>query len=453
MSISYHGVVGHTSKATLPSVETWGTNMNILRDPPASIQTRKIDKAFYTSEITQMIQESGDRANEAIMVYSRGSNPMTAISFDNYGTNGGSNRGVNGARNVGGRTQSFLPHRTILQGAFRDSQKDQRQLLPLSRLPRVWTSSFTQPGFADFSKKAVCPSVEDKLRGVKSQDTVLKACVRPTATYNIQTPIIEPFEVKYVIKNPVKVKADSGINYNGKFNGEMGAPVKQIHEAPLRHDFTTNVSGPSKPADLNNVDTSRYTHDTLQGDYGTNFSQNIQITPIEEIYNTSANMVANKNLHNTSYTAPETRRAQQEYIHQPIELERALPYYESRTNIGHNIYRAMDDVQHAERVYSLNRPNIEMYTTPSERPEMDNNMDRTYSLRPTINAGGFDPIPSLPYVDRADTGNSFDYVDNPRSRMGRRIYDMQQERNMIDQPGPYVPPDFSPQKMSAYAGA
>ena len=34
MSFSYSGVVGY-GKTTLPSVESWGENMNILRDPPS----------------------------------------------------------------------------------------------------------------------------------------------------------------------------------------------------------------------------------------------------------------------------------------------------------------------------------------------------------------------------------------------------------------------------------
>ena len=34
MSLSYSGLVNH-GKLTLPSVDTWGTNMNILRDPPS----------------------------------------------------------------------------------------------------------------------------------------------------------------------------------------------------------------------------------------------------------------------------------------------------------------------------------------------------------------------------------------------------------------------------------
>ena len=47
MSISYSGLSNY-GKATLPSVDTWGTNMNILKDPPKSIQTRRIDRVGQT---------------------------------------------------------------------------------------------------------------------------------------------------------------------------------------------------------------------------------------------------------------------------------------------------------------------------------------------------------------------------------------------------------------------
>ena len=54
--ISYSGVLGNR-KVTLPSVETWGTNMNILRDPPKSIYTRKIDKVDSTQEVQRMAED------------------------------------------------------------------------------------------------------------------------------------------------------------------------------------------------------------------------------------------------------------------------------------------------------------------------------------------------------------------------------------------------------------
>ena len=60
--LSYSGLVNY-GRVTLPSVETWGTNMNILKDPPKSIMTRKIDKVGDTSSITEMIDQSGNRAS------------------------------------------------------------------------------------------------------------------------------------------------------------------------------------------------------------------------------------------------------------------------------------------------------------------------------------------------------------------------------------------------------
>ena len=65
MALSYSGIVNY-GKVTLPSVESWGTNMNILKDPPKSVHTRKIDKVGETSAITTSIDESGDRFCEAI---------------------------------------------------------------------------------------------------------------------------------------------------------------------------------------------------------------------------------------------------------------------------------------------------------------------------------------------------------------------------------------------------
>ena len=41
--VTYDGVYPRRT-ATLPSVETWGTNMNILKDPHKSIHTTRKEK-------------------------------------------------------------------------------------------------------------------------------------------------------------------------------------------------------------------------------------------------------------------------------------------------------------------------------------------------------------------------------------------------------------------------
>ena len=59
--------------------------MNILRDPPKSIMTRRIDKVGETSSITELIDGSGNRACEAISLYSRGINPFVSVDYGNAG--------------------------------------------------------------------------------------------------------------------------------------------------------------------------------------------------------------------------------------------------------------------------------------------------------------------------------------------------------------------------------
>ena len=51
MSISYSGLTNY-GKLTLPSVVGGLGSMNILRDPPKSLMTRRIDKVGDTSAIT-----------------------------------------------------------------------------------------------------------------------------------------------------------------------------------------------------------------------------------------------------------------------------------------------------------------------------------------------------------------------------------------------------------------
>jgi len=433
MSISYSSIVGFGSgKATLPSVETWGNNMNILRDPPKSIYTRKIDKVGQTSEITQMIDDASDRACEAILVYARGVNPMVAVSYDNYGNNGGQKSGnVNQVGlnvNGGSSKQAYLPYRIMDRGAFRPPVRDQRDLLPLSRLPRVWTSSFSQPGFADFSKKAICQSdTGDEYRAIKAPEHMLKACVRPTATYKLETPIVENYEVKYVIKNPIQISGHSGIQPSARINGQVGQPVKMV-ENPLRPDINVNQSGDYvHDADLSHFDTEKYTHEVLHSDVRSNASQNIAVTSLEDIFGVDPSTRI-KNAINIDYQTPHKSYDKYEYIHGDIELERSLPYHESRTNQGRNIHTRLDN-QSTERVYVPNRPSANIMTNSggSHMQAVDEISSRQFNLRPTVTPGGFDPVPSMPMSYHE---NSIQELDVQKSRMKRSIYEMQQDRNL-----------------------
>ena len=58
--LSYSGLVTY-GKTSLPSVESWNTNNNIVRDPPRSFMTRRKTKVSDTSEILATLAESDDR--------------------------------------------------------------------------------------------------------------------------------------------------------------------------------------------------------------------------------------------------------------------------------------------------------------------------------------------------------------------------------------------------------
>ena len=167
-------------KVTLPSVEGWGTNMNILKDPPKSLFTKKIDKVGETQLFTNTLADSYDRICENISVYPRGVNPSVAVSYDNYGTNGGQNRQSVGPTDTSNITlapgcskgaigsSGKLPYRIVEGGAFRPPLEQQFFNVPLSRQHRNYTEVFTNPAFPNYIKNLGCRD-QNQMREVKKQ--------------------------------------------------------------------------------------------------------------------------------------------------------------------------------------------------------------------------------------------------------------------------------------------
>ena len=204
MSIQYP----KSEHVTLPSVEGWGSNSNILRDPPKSITTRRIDKVFENTDINQLVEDSGDRICEGISVYSRGVNPMVSISYDNNSNNAGMSGNVTSFSN---RPQARLPYPAFQGGAFRPPIYTQRDLLPLSRLPRTWFSTLSTPGFVDFSKTQQKPN---DYRAIKDMLNIYD--IKPNKTANIERPIIENFKMMNAI-NDKHINIDANSGYNGTY--------------------------------------------------------------------------------------------------------------------------------------------------------------------------------------------------------------------------------------------
>lgn len=167
-------------KVTLPSVDNgWLINSSIVKDPPKSIHTRRIDKVGSTQMYTDMIEDNGSRICGEIMKFPRGVNPAaeytepipTTSSDIGYTStirsNAGnpptfrSDPGYKFRSQYGRGSGGYLARRIMMYGgAFRPPIMTQEQLLPLSRQPRIRTSCVTHPEKIDYSVSSGCSNID-----------------------------------------------------------------------------------------------------------------------------------------------------------------------------------------------------------------------------------------------------------------------------------------------------
>ena len=95
---------------------------------------------------------------------------------------------------------------------------------------------------------------------VKSEK--IQGCVRPTAVYKIETPIKEPFEVKYVIQPALKTQASSGIRTMDVTKTVVKEPTKEINYDPMHASAQAGVSNIRNYVNTNEFNPERYTQHT-----------------------------------------------------------------------------------------------------------------------------------------------------------------------------------------------
>ena len=166
-------------KVTLPSVEMWGTNMNILQDPPTSVYTRRKDKVGDTQQILLAQEASGDRIAECINVYARGVNPMVSVSYDNNSNNAGSRGSIVSNFN----TSVKLPYKPEV---FHPPVFRQEDLMPLSRQPRNWFYALANPEIPNVVHQMSCPETRS---AVWESSRVLHADAEARIQYNNEAPL------------------------------------------------------------------------------------------------------------------------------------------------------------------------------------------------------------------------------------------------------------------------
>jgi hypothetical protein len=217
MSISYSNIIGY-GKQVLPSVESWGTNNNILKDPPKSITTRRRDKVGSNSMIVQDVEMSRDRIAETIKAYPRGVNPMVGVSYNN-------------AR---GGQQAKLPYRVAMAGAFRPPVLAPVDLLPLSRMPRNVTKVEPTICKPDFRKKLTCEAAPNTYK----QNIVNQSCAAKTS-FIIKKPtvVFDPKHIQNVLNVPVSVNRAMKMERDRNITGVMDISLKTPNVA---YDVSSN---------------------------------------------------------------------------------------------------------------------------------------------------------------------------------------------------------------------
>lgn len=229
---------------TLPAISGGFGSMNIMKDPPKSIQTYYKPNVFEDNRLLEWLADdtTQDRICENINPYARGVNQMVSVSYDNYSANGGQYRDLRGSHSANenqslssSRPNASLPYKVNYN--FRPDNYQARNLMPLSKLNRIFpiqTNPSDEKRF--FDNLTNCKT---DLKAVRNE--LLNVCCNTRATLNIETPQAKPQEIAKVInQNPIKpiaVTSDSKPSAYLQINKIPTKGLQEIQQTPI----TSNV--------------------------------------------------------------------------------------------------------------------------------------------------------------------------------------------------------------------
>jgi len=338
MSINYNAVIGKHAKATLPSVEGWKSTNSILRDPPKSITTRRIDRVDADGSLNKLYAESGDRFSENINLYPRGVNPFVAVQYGNTqysGTNSSGGNMGSTSTTTGSVGTTKLPYRIMSGGAFRPPQLTQEQLLPLSRQPRNFTSMASNPQFVDYTKTIMCTAQKTPVsfRQVKKPSMNINTTATANKSQNIRVEGTKEHYInirRHVVENPVIASADAKISARSNLQIVNRENCREAKRQINNHDVGTNKS--------ENI------HISINPENEYELTKNIPE------YSTESNK--SQNIH--IFINPEN-----EY-----ELMKNIPEYSTESNKSENIHVFIDP----ENEYEFTK-NIPEYSTEAKKSD------------------------------------------------------------------------------------
>jgi hypothetical protein len=348
--LSYSSLT-NSGKVTLPSVDSWGTNMNIIRDPPKSIMTRRRDKVGENNDMLQMVDNS-DRSNEAILRFSRGVNPSVSVSYSN---NGGSLQNF-------GNQQARLPYSINKDGDFHPPVHAPQDLLPLSRMPRNITSAVSNPTMPHFGKELPNSRNVNATSSVKME--IISSQVKPTKRYYIQKPFQEAFETNYSIQDVLKKSAKSNVSTSDRTQMNVLDPTKEINNNNINAFANSNVSNPQYVNNnLNDFNSTKFIQDTNAHSVYTNLYDVNKKQQDQDLSN-----IKQKDYLLVEYSAPKSTNKQTgDLIKENFELERTLPVYLSQTNnmgMNNGVSYIHDDLE-----LDRNLPEYQSYTNINSKKQ------------------------------------------------------------------------------------
>jgi hypothetical protein len=387
MSFSYSGLTNY-GKVILPSTSGWGTNNNILRDPPKSIHTRRKTKVGENNNIINDIANSQDRIAESIKVYPRGVNQMVSVSYSNDGNNGGHR---SGSMISNGGTSAKLPYRIVHEGAFRPPIQTYEEQFALTRQPRSNTNIDGNPGVADYKKRLIKCGTSKNTKQVK--DAMLKASIRPTARYILNESATPTYDVANNISNN-SVKSAST-----KLNGSSN--ILQTNKEPklksILHVSGATNKGIKIQMQNSKVNTDGYINDTEAISSSTKKSTNTNHVRFSDVADKNTGIhITDKDTYSQSTT--KSANGNVSYITTDVELNRVLPYHAISTNKSDKTI--IKNIRHENTIKtSRNTPLTHM---PSQISKLGNTsyMSTTMKLKNTVNPGGIDPCPCKPSFNK-----------------------------------------------------
>jgi hypothetical protein len=377
-------------RATLPSVENWYTNTNILKLPPQAVFTRRRDKVGENNQINEWVGDSGDRVCEGISKFARGINPMVSVSYTDY--NGGMRGNPTSYSNS---VQPSLPFKAMDNGAFRPPILTQFDLLPLSRLPRTNFSAITNPDYQRYYKNVhTAPTKDANLRSVKK--TVLQGNIRPSAYIAIEKPLVETGHEKCSIKDSLIIPVNSGVRSMDLKQPTPQAPGKEITDDTLYTSVTANIS-----------DSNKFKRNVFEKIGVDKFIQDIVNTPVTTnvsmpVRNSAIHSIPDKGVHDEialiSYNSGVRGSDKYTYYDTELNLERRLPEYSIQANLSDQ--KRMINLRHTKDIELSNKqPTTAAFTNAgtSDKAPTDTISERDYKRLPdSLQKGGFENVGFIP---------------------------------------------------------